>query len=150
VRKFIIALPLICALGQVAAQEETVEIPVLPKAFNPLLFNYSAPTAFLNPFSSNWNTDSTKNRFEIDAGFDGNSNGISQQFVWNILFGSDFDQKTKDKMRGIMRPPIHLRGMSRPPNPNLPPNLLLSLRALIGTSARAEVILCLVLDKPSS
>jgi hypothetical protein len=33
--------------------------------------------------------------------------------------------------------------MSRQPNPTLPPNLLLSLRALIGTSARAEVILCL-------
>lgn len=45
--------------------------------------------------------------------------------------------------RGILRPPIRLRGMSRPPNPTLPPNLLLSLRALIGTSARAEVILCL-------
>ena len=45
--------------------------------------------------------------------------------------------------RGILRPPIHVRGMSRLPNPPLPPNLLLSLRALIGTSARAEVILCL-------
>ena len=45
--------------------------------------------------------------------------------------------------RGILRPPVHARGMSRTPNPTLPPNLLLSLRALIGTSARAEVILCL-------
>ena len=45
--------------------------------------------------------------------------------------------------RGILRPPIRLRGMSRPPNPTLPPNLLLALRALIGTNARAEVILCL-------
>lgn len=45
--------------------------------------------------------------------------------------------------RGILRPPIRTRGMSRPPNPTLPPNLLFSLRALIGTSARAEVILCL-------
>ncbi len=35
------------------------------------------------------------------------------------------------------------RGMSRAPNPILPPNLLFSLRALIGISARAEVILCL-------
>ena len=33
--------------------------------------------------------------------------------------------------------------MSRPPNPTLPPNLLLALRALIGVGARAEVILCL-------
>ncbi|MFU8894522.1 MAG: hypothetical protein ACNA8L_12935 [Luteolibacter sp.] len=45
--------------------------------------------------------------------------------------------------RGVLRPPIRVRGMSRLPNPTLPPNLLLSLRALIGTSARAEVILCL-------
>lgn len=45
--------------------------------------------------------------------------------------------------RGLLRPPIQVRGMSRDPNPTLPPNLLLSLRALIGTSARAEVILCL-------
>lgn len=45
--------------------------------------------------------------------------------------------------RGVLRPPVRVRGMSRPPNPTLPPNLLLSLRALIGTSARAEVILCL-------
>jgi hypothetical protein len=45
--------------------------------------------------------------------------------------------------RGILRAPISVRGMSRAPNPTLPPNLLLSLRSLIGTSARAEVILCL-------
>jgi hypothetical protein len=45
--------------------------------------------------------------------------------------------------RGILRPPIRIRGISRAPNPTVPPNLLLSLRALIGTSARAEVILCL-------
>jgi hypothetical protein len=45
--------------------------------------------------------------------------------------------------RGILRPVIRVRGMSRAPNPTLPPNLLFSLRALIGTSARAEVILCL-------
>lgn len=45
--------------------------------------------------------------------------------------------------RGVLRPPIRVRGMSREPNPTLPPNLLLSLRSLIGTSARAEVILCL-------
>lgn len=45
--------------------------------------------------------------------------------------------------RGILRPPVQVRGMSRAPNPTLSPNLLLSLRALIGTSARAEVILCL-------
>lgn len=45
--------------------------------------------------------------------------------------------------RGLLRPLIRLRGMSRPANPTLPPNLLLSLRALIGSSARAEVILCL-------
>ncbi len=70
----------------------------------PFLFNHALPTAFLNPFATEWNHEATPNRFEIDAGFDGNSNGISQQFVWNILFGNDFNQKTKDKMRSIMRP----------------------------------------------
>lgn len=44
---------------------------------------------------------------------------------------------------GLLRAPVQLRGMSRPPNPTLPPNLLLALRALIGVGARAEVILCL-------
>jgi hypothetical protein len=44
---------------------------------------------------------------------------------------------------GLHRPPVQVRGMSRPPNPTLPPNLLLALRALIGVGARAEVILCL-------
>ena len=43
----------------------------------------------------------------------------------------------------ILREKVNLRGMSRPPNPTLPPNLLLALRALIGVGARAEVILCL-------
>ncbi|MES2660229.1 MAG: hypothetical protein V4689_16520 [Verrucomicrobiota bacterium] len=44
---------------------------------------------------------------------------------------------------GFLREPVNLRGMSRPPNPTLPPNLLLALRSLIGVGARAEVILCL-------
>lgn len=44
---------------------------------------------------------------------------------------------------GFHRETVDLRGMSRPPNPTLPPNLLLSLRSLIGVGARAEVILCL-------
>lgn len=44
---------------------------------------------------------------------------------------------------GLLRERIKLRGMSRPPNPTMPPNLLLALRALIGVGARAEVILCL-------
>lgn len=44
---------------------------------------------------------------------------------------------------GLLRSPVQARGMSRPPNPTLPPNLLLALRALIGVGARAEVILCL-------
>ena len=44
---------------------------------------------------------------------------------------------------GLLRARVALRGMSRPPNPTLPPNLLLALRALIGVGARAEVILCL-------
>jgi len=45
--------------------------------------------------------------------------------------------------RGLLRPPVLVRAMSRRPNPTLPPNLLIALRALIGVSARAEVILCL-------
>lgn len=44
---------------------------------------------------------------------------------------------------GLLREKVTLRGMSRAPNPTLPPNLLLALRALIGVGARAEVILCL-------
>lgn len=44
---------------------------------------------------------------------------------------------------GLLRARVAPRGMSRPPNPTLPPNLLLALRALIGVGARAEVILCL-------
>lgn len=44
---------------------------------------------------------------------------------------------------GLLRPPVKVRGMSRSPNPMLPPNILITLRALIGVSARAEVILCL-------
>ena len=44
---------------------------------------------------------------------------------------------------GLLRERVILRGMSRAPNPTLAPNLLLSLRALIGVGARAEVILCL-------
>ncbi|HWB04498.1 MAG TPA: hypothetical protein VG796_15830 [Verrucomicrobiales bacterium] len=44
---------------------------------------------------------------------------------------------------GLSRGPVTLRGLSRPPNPTAPPNVLLALRALIGVSARAETILCL-------
>jgi hypothetical protein len=41
--------------------------------------------------------------------------------------------------RGVFRP----RGMSRPPHPLFPPNLMCSLRALIGVSARVEILLYL-------
>lgn len=44
---------------------------------------------------------------------------------------------------GLQRSPFQPRRMSRAPNPTLPPNLMLALRALIGVSARVEVILCL-------
>ncbi|MDP1588758.1 MAG: hypothetical protein Q8M07_13495, partial [Prosthecobacter sp.] len=44
---------------------------------------------------------------------------------------------------GLLRSPVRPRGMSRDPHPLLPPNLVVSLRALIGVSARVEVILCL-------
>lgn len=62
-----------------------------------------------------------------------------------ILFG-DTPPRSPDPVflrHGILRETIDLRGMSRAPDPTLPPNLLLSLRALIGVSARAEVILSL-------
>lgn len=41
--------------------------------------------------------------------------------------------------RGVLQP----RGMSRAPNPTQAPNLIFSLRALIGVSARVEIILFL-------
>lgn len=44
---------------------------------------------------------------------------------------------------GLERPPFQPRGMSRAPHPTLPPNLVFSLRALIGVSARVEIILYL-------
>lgn len=44
---------------------------------------------------------------------------------------------------GLERSPFQPRGMSRAPNPTQPPNLMIALRALIGVSARVEVILCL-------
>lgn len=44
---------------------------------------------------------------------------------------------------GLERSPFQPRGLSHAPNPTQPPNLMLALRALIGVSARVEVILCL-------
>lgn len=44
---------------------------------------------------------------------------------------------------GFTRSGFVPRRMGRPPNPHSPPNLVLALRALIGISARVEVILCL-------
>ena len=41
--------------------------------------------------------------------------------------------------RGVFEP----RGLSRPPHPTQPPNLMVSLRALIGVSVRVEIILYL-------
>lgn len=61
------------------------------------------------------------------------------------LFGGTVPAETDPLFlaHGLARGPVKLRGMSRPPNPTLPPNLLFALRALIGVSARAEAILCL-------
>ena len=44
---------------------------------------------------------------------------------------------------GFLRGEFVPRRMGRPPHPLFPPNLVLALRALIGISARVEVILCL-------
>lgn len=46
-------------------------------------------------------------------------------------------------IRGLERGVFQPRGMSRAPQPLLPPNLMASLRALIGVSARVEIILFL-------
>ncbi len=47
------------------------------------------------------------------------------------------------RSQGLARGAFQPRGMSRAPQPLLPPNLMASLRALIGVSARVEVILFL-------
>jgi len=44
---------------------------------------------------------------------------------------------------GLERSIFQPRGMSRAPHPTTPPNLIISLRALIGVSARVEIILYL-------
>lgn len=44
---------------------------------------------------------------------------------------------------GLERSVFQPRGMSRAPHPTTPPNLIFSLRALIGVSARVEIILYL-------
>ena len=47
------------------------------------------------------------------------------------------------RARGLERGVFKPRGMSRAPQPLLPPNLMASMRALIGVSARVEIILFL-------
>jgi hypothetical protein len=51
--------------------------------------------------------------------------------------------------QGLARSPVQMRGMSRAPRPIYPPNLMIALRALIGVSARVEVILCLAGGAPA-
>jgi hypothetical protein len=48
------------------------------------------------------------------------------------------------RARGLQRSVFNPRGMSRPPQPLLAPNLMAALRALIGVSARVEILLYLV------
>jgi len=59
-----------------------------------------------------------------------------------------FTDETFSKF-GLIRGCFEIRGMGRPPDPSLLPNLLLSMRALIGVSARAEVILYLAGGTPT-
>lgn len=54
------------------------------------------------------------------------------------------------RAQGLEREVFHPRGMSRAPQPLLPPNLMASLRALIGVSARVEVILFLAGSKTAA
>lgn len=52
--------------------------------------------------------------------------------------------------RGLERSVFRPRGMSRAPQPLLPPNLMASLRALIGVSARVEILLYLAGSQTAS
>jgi hypothetical protein len=54
------------------------------------------------------------------------------------------------RARGLERGVFKPRGMSRAPQPLLPPNLMASMRALIGVSARVEIILFLAGSQTAS
>lgn len=54
------------------------------------------------------------------------------------------------RARGLERSVFKPRGMSRAPQPLLPPNLMASMRALIGVSARVEIILFLAGSQTAS
>ena len=71
------------------------------------------------------------------------SDPVTQLFIT----GNDLTPREADAIflaYGLERPRFETRGMSQAPNPTLPPNLVFTLRALIGVSARVEVILYLV------
>ena len=100
---FYVALSLIAfsAKSQDGVMVDLKPDSVVPPAekVNHYLFNYTQPSDFLNPFTSNWDYENTPNRFEIIGGLEGNSNGLNQQFVWNILGNKGYTSKVKDKIR---------------------------------------------------
>lgn len=72
-------------------------------ANNDYLLNYTQPTDFLNPFTSNWNYTQTPHRLEVNGGIEANSNGVNQQFVWGLLTNSGFSDNQKDKIRNGLK-----------------------------------------------
>jgi hypothetical protein len=70
----------------------------------------------------------------------------SDTAVQTLFLGSGTTFRHPDPFflaHGLERELFRPRGMSRAPDPTLPPNLTFTLRALIGVSARVEIILCL-------
>lgn len=70
----------------------------------------------------------------------------SETPVQTLFLGSGTTVRQPDPFfleHGLERSSFQPRGMSRAPDPTLPPNLTLALRALIGVSARVEIILYL-------
>ncbi|OJV25604.1 MAG: hypothetical protein BGO32_00910 [Bacteroidetes bacterium 37-13] len=104
---FYVALSLIAfsAKSQDGVMVDLKPDSVVPPAekVNHYLFNYTQPSDFLNPFTSNWDYESTPNRFEIVGGLEGNSNGLNQQFVWNILGNKGYTSKVKYKIRNGLK-----------------------------------------------
>ena len=81
-------------------------------------------------------------RWKVLAGRDRNRAQVQPLFL-GIKGPASRESDPTFLAHGLERSPFQPRGLSRAPNPTQPPNLILALRALIGVSARVEVILCL-------
>lgn len=71
------------------------------------------------------------------------STAIPNPFFLGVGGRSSVDADPIFLSQGYERSPLTVRGMSQRPHPTLAPNLMVSLRALIGVSARVEIILFL-------